>query len=127
MPSRRWHPSPSAERSPLVMACPRPSRPSSAPQVLFDGCGEFLEAGLVFEARDLQPIRLLTHREAAEEDRTFWHGKTPWERLAAAEQLRQIAFGYDASTSRIQAIAECLPNKRASGRNKDLADLDYLP
>jgi len=42
--------------------------------------------------------------EAEREDRVFWHSKTPAERLAAAEQLRQIAYGYDPSTARIQAI-----------------------
>lgn len=47
--------------------------------------------------------RLLSRREAEQEDRVFWHSKTPTERLAAAEQLRQIAYGCDASTARIQA------------------------
>ena len=41
------------------------------------------------------PIRLLTREEAEHEDRVFWHSKTPAERLAAAEQLRQIAYGYE--------------------------------
>jgi len=49
-------------------------------------------------------VRILTREQAEEEDRTFWHSKTPAERLAAAEQLRQIAYGYDASTARIHAI-----------------------
>ena len=48
--------------------------------------------------------RLLSRQEAEREDRVFWHSKTPEERLAAAEQLRQVAFGYDASTARIQRI-----------------------
>jgi len=48
--------------------------------------------------------RLLSRREAEQEDRVFWHSKTPAERLAAAERLRQIAYGYDASTARIQAV-----------------------
>jgi hypothetical protein len=48
-------------------------------------------------------VRLLGPEEAAQEDRAYWHSKTPAERLAAAEQLRQAAYGYDpaASTSRI--------------------------
>jgi hypothetical protein len=53
-------------------------------------------------------VRILTQEEAAEEDRTYWHSKTPAQRLAAAEQLRQIAFGYDPITARIQATAELL-------------------
>ena len=49
-------------------------------------------------------VRLLSRQEAEQADRVFWHSKTPKERLAAAEQLRQIAYGYDPSTARIQAI-----------------------
>jgi hypothetical protein len=49
-------------------------------------------------------VRLLSREEAEQEDRLYWHSKTPEERLAAAEQLRQIAYGYDPVTARIQAI-----------------------
>jgi hypothetical protein len=49
-------------------------------------------------------VRLLSREEAEQEDRLFWHSKTPAERLAAAEQLRQVAYGYDAVTARIQAV-----------------------
>ena len=49
-------------------------------------------------------VRLLTREEAEQEDRVFWHSKAPEERLAAAELLRQVAYGYDASTARIQAV-----------------------
>src|SRR5258707_5598942 len=48
--------------------------------------------------------RLLSREEAEREDRLYWHSKTPAERLAAAERLRQVAYGYDAATTRIQAI-----------------------
>jgi hypothetical protein len=47
---------------------------------------------------------LLGREEPEREDRRFWHLKTPAERLAAAEQLRQVAYGYDAATARIQAV-----------------------
>ena len=56
-------------------------------------------------------IQFLSREEAERKDRTYWHSKTPAERLAAAEQLRQIAYGYDAATARIQAVAECVPLK----------------
>ena len=46
----------------------------------------------------------LSREDAEREDRLFWHSKTPAERLAAAEQLRQVAYGYDAATARIQAV-----------------------
>jgi hypothetical protein len=52
-------------------------------------------------------VRLLSRQEAEREDRVFWHSKTPAERLAAAEQLRQVAYGYDAATARIQAVIVC--------------------
>jgi hypothetical protein len=48
--------------------------------------------------------RLLSRQEAEQEDRVFWHSKTPAERLAAAEKLRQVAYGYDGSTARIQTV-----------------------
>jgi len=55
-------------------------------------------------ATNLSAVRLLSREEAEREDRLFWHSKTPAERLAAAEQLRQIAYGYDAATARIQEV-----------------------
>ncbi len=57
-------------------------------------------------------VRLLSREEAERQDRVFWHSKTPAERLAAAEQLRQIAYGYDAVAARIPAIAEFTELKR---------------
>ena len=54
---------------------------------------------------DHRPVaRLLSRQQAEHEDRVFWHSKTPAQRLAAAEQLRQLAYGYDASTARIQEV-----------------------
>ena len=53
---------------------------------------------------DSSAVRLLSRAEAEKEDRVYWHSKTPAERLAAAEQLRQIAYGYDPATARIQAV-----------------------
>ena len=44
--------------------------------------------------------------EAEAADRAHWFSKSPQERLAAAEQLRQIAYGYDATTARIQEVFE---------------------
>ncbi|MBI4663346.1 MAG: hypothetical protein HY735_31480 [Verrucomicrobia bacterium] len=61
---------------------------------------------------ELPVVRLLSRQEAEREDRVFWHSKTPAERLAAAEQLRQIAYGYDAASARIPAIAEFTELKR---------------
>jgi hypothetical protein len=32
----------------------------------------------------------------------YWHSKTPVERLEAAELIRQVLYGYDATTARLQ-------------------------
>jgi hypothetical protein len=39
------------------------------------------------------PTQLLTL--AVAQDRTGWHDKTPLERLAALEFMRQVMYGYD--------------------------------
>jgi len=59
----------------------------------------------------------------------YWKNKTYLERLAALEELRKIAFGYDPSTIRIQktiTVTVLKKNKKASGRLQDLADLENL-
>lgn len=38
------------------------------------------------------------------DDRAYWAAKTPLERLAALEFMRQVMYGYDPSTERIQRI-----------------------
>jgi len=53
------------------------------------------------------------------EDLIYWLGKTPEERVAAADYLRKQHHG---STERLQRSAL----KRALGRRKDLADLEAL-
>jgi len=37
-------------------------------------------------------------------DREFWLSKTPDERLAAMELLRQINYGYDPATARVERV-----------------------
>ena len=36
----------------------------------------------------------------------YWHSKTPYERLAAVELMRQINYGYDPTTTRLQRVLE---------------------
>jgi hypothetical protein len=60
---------------------------------------------LVRSARmDKTAFSVMTVAEAAEQDRTFWWSKTPEERLAALELMRQIHYGYDPSTERLQRV-----------------------
>ena len=59
------------------------------------------------------------------DEKAYWHAKTPQERLEAVELMRQINYGYDPATARIQRVLEVTQlkqNKQAGGRHKDLDD-----
>jgi len=43
--------------------------------------------------------------EADEEDRKYWHSRTPIERLQHTEYLRRINYG-DSATARLQRVLE---------------------
>ncbi len=45
------------------------------------------------------------HDEDAE-DKTYWFLKSPRERLVALEYLRQVMYGYDPNTLRLQRVFE---------------------
>lgn len=38
------------------------------------------------------------------DEKAYWLSKTPEEHLAAVELMRQIAYGYDPSTTRLQRV-----------------------
>jgi hypothetical protein len=38
------------------------------------------------------------------DEKTFWAQKPPLERLEALEQMRQILYGYDPATTRLQRV-----------------------
>jgi len=40
------------------------------------------------------------------DEKQFWLSKSPYERLRALELMRQIAYGYDPSTERLQRFFE---------------------
>jgi hypothetical protein len=40
------------------------------------------------------------------DEKAFWLSKTPLDRLEAVEFLRQIAYGYDPTTTRLQRVLE---------------------
>ncbi len=44
--------------------------------------------------------------ETDEVDKAYWHSKTPQERMAALELMRQINYGYDPTTERLQRVLE---------------------
>jgi hypothetical protein len=56
------------------------------------------------------------------DEKSYWLSKTPSERLEAVELMRQIIYGYDPSTTRLQRVLEV-----AQRSHQDLADLENLP
>ena len=44
-------------------------------------------------------------------DRQYWMSKTPEERFEALELLRQIAYGYDPATERLQRVLEVVESE----------------
>jgi hypothetical protein len=46
--------------------------------------------------------------EAQLQDRAFWLAKSPAERLAACELVRQITYGYDPAAARLPRVFEVL-------------------
>ncbi|OGU12488.1 MAG: hypothetical protein A2X61_02585 [Ignavibacteria bacterium GWB2_35_12] len=53
---------------------------------------------------DKTAFSICTFEEAAEQDKAYWLSKTPQVRLAALEYMRQMLYGYDPDTARIQRI-----------------------
>ena len=49
---------------------------------------------------------LSSFEEADEMDKAYWHSKTPRERLEALELMRQINYGYNPITERLQRVLE---------------------
>ena len=47
------------------------------------------------------------------DDKSYWFSRTPYERLEALELMRQIIYGYDSSTTRLQRVFEAA--QRSSG------------
>ena len=56
------------------------------------------------------------------DEKSYWLSKTPYERLEAVELMRQIIYGYDPSTTRLQRVFEV-----AKRLPQDLTDLEKLP
>ena len=45
------------------------------------------------------------------DEKAYWQSKTPLERLEALELMRQIHYGYDPTTSRLQRFFEVVELK----------------
>lgn len=52
--------------------------------------------------------------DAPPDDRAYWLSKTPAERLAAMEYLRQINYGHDRTSARLERVLEIAEFPRSS-------------
>jgi hypothetical protein len=59
---------------------------------------------LNMERVDRTAITIATFADAEQEDRAFWHSRTPEERMTYLEWLRQRNWGYDPTTTRLQRV-----------------------
>jgi hypothetical protein len=85
---------------------------------------------LVESARVERSAVVVSNLHERSDERAYWLSKTPTERLAALELMRQVIYGYDPSTTRLQrvlSVHHLKLNKVATARAKDLADLEELP
>ena len=55
-----------------------------------------------FPRLDKTVFSVISLEEADNDEVEFWLSKTPYERLDALETLRQIFYGYDPTTTRLQ-------------------------
>ena len=61
---------------------------------------------------DRTAFSITTLDQAEEDDKRYWHSKTPHERLEAVELTRQILYGYDPATTRLQRVFEIIERPR---------------
>ena len=47
---------------------------------------------------------LVTTLDDESDERTYWLRQSPQKRLEALEQMRQIVYGYDPTTTRLQRV-----------------------
>lgn len=50
------------------------------------------------------------------DEKAYWLSKTPYERLQALELMRQIVYGYDPSTTRLQRVFEVVDLRKGAGK-----------
>ena len=59
-----------------------------------------------FPRLDKTIFSVVTLEEADDDEVKYWLSKTPSERLDTLETLRQIFYGYDPTTTRLQRLFE---------------------
>jgi hypothetical protein len=55
---------------------------------------------------DRAAFSVISLQEQEAEERRYWRNKTPHERLQAVEAMRQIVYGYDPASTRLQRVFE---------------------
>ena len=59
-----------------------------------------------FPKIDKTAFSVVSLEEADDDELTYWLSRTPYERLDALETLRQIFYGYNPITTRLQRVFE---------------------
>jgi hypothetical protein len=55
---------------------------------------------------DRSVISIVSLHEQDEEEKRYWRGQSPHERLRAVEETRQMIYGYDPASTRLQRVLE---------------------
>ena len=61
-----------------------------------------------FPKLDRTAFSVVSLEDADNDEMEYWLSKTPYERLDALETLRQIFYGYDPATTRLQRVLEII-------------------
>lgn len=79
-----------------------------------------------FKSLNIDKTALTVTSLSESDEKDYWLAKSPYERLQAVELMRQILYGYDPTTIRLQRILT-VAQRSSTGRHKDLNDLENLP
>ena len=55
---------------------------------------------------DRRTLSVVPLAEQDDLDKRYWRGKSPHERLQAVEETRQMIYGYDPASTRLQRVLE---------------------
>ncbi len=55
---------------------------------------------------DRRAFSVVSLQEQDEEVKRYWRNKSPHERLEAVETIRQVRYGYDPASCRLQRVLE---------------------
>jgi hypothetical protein len=57
---------------------------------------------------DKTAFSVVSLSEADHADKEYWRGQSPQARLEALELMRQVAYGYDPATARLERVLEVI-------------------